>query len=189
MAKKDYLETFLIPGIDVLYPVYVLNEKGRVTNFKAMVYPNPRSKKRYTRAKQLSSRSTQAKIFDAIVNIGFFEPLTVITEFPVVIQNSLRLEGQRGLFFLLDYYFPELRLAVELDSDLHNRENDKIRDRYLGNLGMAVWRIEGLHKPSVQKKEFRALTKWMRENGTKPLIPFDFQRDIREWVQRTSRNP
>ena len=33
MAKrKNYLETFLFPGIDVLYPVYAFNEEGKIIN-------------------------------------------------------------------------------------------------------------------------------------------------------------
>lgn len=187
MAKrKNYLETFLFPGIDVLYPVYAFNEEGKIINFKSIIYPSPKSKKKFTRGKQLANRSMQAKIFDAIINIGYFDPLKVILEFPIVIQNSLRLPGQTGMYMLLDYYFPELRLAVELDSELHSKEKDKLRDQYLGNLGIAVWRINGLHKPSVQKKEFPELTKWMRENGKKPMISFDFQKDVREWVQKKS---
>lgn len=188
MKKLNYLETFTFPGIDVLYPVYALNENGRVMNFKSIIYPTPKSKKKFTRGKQLASRSLQAKIFDAIINIGYFNPLNVIPEFPVVIQNSLRVKGQSGLFILLDYYFPELRLAVELDSDLHSQEKDKLRDQYLEKLGIAVWRITDLQKPSVQKKEFPELTKWMRTNGTKPLINFDFQKDIRDWVQNSSKD-
>lgn len=190
MAKKkkkaEYLETFLFPGIDVLYPVYAFNEEGKVINFKSIIYPTPKSRKKFTRGKQLAKRSMQAKIFDAIINIGYFDPLEVIREFPIVIQNSQRLPGQTGMYMLLDYYFPELRLAVELDSELHSEEKDKIRDQYLANLGIAVWRINGLHNPSIQKKEFKELTKWMRENGTKPRLFFDFQRDIREWVQKKS---
>ena len=190
MAKKkkkaEYLETFLFPGIDVLYPVYAFNEEGKVINFKSIIYPTPKSRKKFTRGKQLAKRSMQAKIFDAIINIGYFDPLEVIREFPIVIQNSQRLPGQTGMYMLLDYYFPELRLAVELDSELHSEEKDKIRDQYLANLGIAVWRINGLHNPSIQKNEFKELTKWMRENGTKPRLSFDFQRDIREWVQKKS---
>lgn len=186
MKNKNYLETFLFPGIDVIYPVYALNENGRIMNFKSIVYPSPKSRKKYTRRKQLVNRSLQAKIFDAIINIGYFDPLQVIPEFPIVIQNSLRIPGQTGLYMLLDYYFPELRLNVELDSDLHSPEKDKLRDKYLERLGIAVWRINGLHKSSVQKKEFPELTKWMRENGKKPLISFDFQKDLKEWVRKKS---
>ena len=149
MKKQiNYSETFVFPGIDVIYPVYVLTETGKVINFKAVSYPNPRSIKRYTRLKQLRKRSLQAKIFDAIVNIGYFAPLTVWPEFPVVIQNSKRLPGQTGTYYYLDYYFPEVRLAVELDSDLHNPGKDKIRDQYLRSIGIEVFRMCGLDQGS-----------------------------------------
>lgn len=93
MAKKktiNYLDTFVFPGIpDILYPVYAITESGKTINFKAIAYPNPRSKKRFTRQNQLSKRSLQAKIFDAIVNIGYFNPLTVWTEFPEFFFKTL----------------------------------------------------------------------------------------------------
>lgn len=184
--KDKLLDIFLFPDIDVPYPVYALNEDGKLVNFKSIIYPSPRSKKKFTRGKQLANRSMQAKIFDALINIGYFDPLKVVREFPVVIQNSRRLPGQTGMYILLDYYFPELRLAVELDSELHTLEKDKLRDKYLENLGIAVKRINGLHKPNVQKKEFKELTKFMRETGTKPLLSFDFQKDIKEWISKKS---
>ena len=141
MPKKktiNYKETFTFPDIPVLYPVYALSESGKVMNFKSISYPTPKSKKKFTRNKQLSQRSMQAKIFDALINVGYFDPLIVYREFPVVIQNALRLPGQSGMYYYLDYYFPELHLAVELDSDLHNPEKDKLRDLYLNKLGIII---------------------------------------------------
>lgn len=190
MAKKkqkNYLETFVFPGIDVAYPVYALNEEGKVVNFKSVIYPNPRSKKKFTRGKQLSKRSLQAKMFDTIINIGYFDPLTVYIEFPVVIQNSLRIKGQSGMYILLDYYFPELKLAVELDSELHDKTRDELRDKYLSQLGITVWRMSNFHKSQVQKKEFRELTRWMREQKPGKPIEFDFLKDIRVWAKNASQ--
>lgn len=185
-AKDNWLDTFIFPDIPILYPVYALNEDGKVINFKGIIYPSPRSKKKFTRAKQLANRSLQAKMFDMLIRIGYFEPLHVWTEFPVVIQNSKRLPGQTGMYLLLDYYFPELRLAVELDSDLHNQEKDKIRDQYLANLGIQVFRLNGFHKPSVQSKEFKALTLEMRRIGVLPQLSFDFQKDMKDFVLNNS---
>ena len=189
MAKKikdQWLETFMFPDIPVLYPVYAFNEDGKVINFRGIIYPSSISKKKFTRAKQLANRSLQAKMFDMLIRIGYFEPLQVWTEFPVVIQNSRRLPGQTGMYLLLDYYFPELHLAIELDSKLHDQGKDKIRDQYLANLGIRVYRLEGLHKPSVQSKEFKQLTSEMRKIGVLPQLSFDFQKDIREWIQNNS---
>lgn len=191
MPKKktiNYKETFTFPDIPVLYPVYALSESGKVMNFKSISYPTPKSKKKFTRNKQLSQRSMQAKIFDAFINVGYFDPLIVYREFPVVIQNALRLPGQSGMYYYLDYYFPELHLAVELDSDLHNPEKDKLRDLYLNKLGITVFRIQDLQKPNIQKTKFKELTALMRKIGKKNPIQFDFCKDIFQYAL-TSQKP
>jgi hypothetical protein len=103
---KNYLESFRFPDIPQEYPVYAISESGRIVNFKSVVYPNQKSRKKFTRNKQLYKRSLQAKIFDALIEVGFFEPLLVYKEFPIVIQNSMRVPGQKGMFVLLDYFFP-----------------------------------------------------------------------------------
>lgn len=178
--KLNYLETFTFPDIPQVYPVYAISESKRIVNFKSIIYPNPRSKKKFTRNKQLLKRSLQAKIFDALIEVGFFDPLIVYKEFPIVIQNSLRLPGQSGMFVLLDYFFPQLRLAVELDSNLHNKEADKLRDAYLGKLGIKVWRLLDFQKKEVQRKDFRELCRYMRTLDVLDLPSYDFLLDIRE---------
>ena len=191
MSKKkiiNYKETFTFPDIPVLYPVYALSESGKVMNFKSISYPTPKSKKKFTRNKQLSQRSMQAKIFDAFINVGYFDPLIVYREFPVVIQNALRLPKQGGMYYYLDYYFPELHLAVELDSDLHKPEKDKLRDLYLNKLGITVFRIKDLQKPNIQKTKFKELTALMRKIGKKNPIQFDFCKDIFQYAL-TSQKP
>jgi hypothetical protein len=179
--NKNYLETFTFSDIPWQpYPVYSVSDKGRVYNFKNIVFPNSNSIKRFTRLKQLRKRSQQAKIFDMLINIGYWEPLIVVKEFPVVIQNSLRPGNLEGGFFLLDYYFPTLDLAVELDSEYHSPEKDRIRDKYLEVIGIKTYRISHLEKPEVQKTKFRELTKWMRMMSPKdsPRI-FSFLDNIR----------
>lgn len=186
MKKINWLETFLFPDLPILYPVYAYNESGKLINIKGIIYPSSRSKKKFTRAKQLSNRSLQAKMFDMLIRIGYFEPLIVWSEFPIIIQNSMRIQGQTGTYMLLDYYFPELHLAVELDSELHNIEKDNLRDRYLEKLGIKVFRLNGLHKISVQKNDFKKLTKKMREIGVLPQLQFDFQKDLKENLSKNS---
>lgn len=167
---KNYLETFSFPDIPFqLYPVYSISQSGVLFNFKSVIYPSAVSAKKFTRKKQLSHRSLQAKIFDALINVGYFEPLTVIREYPIVVQNHLRLEGQTGSFYLCDYFFPTLKdnqghwgLVVELDSDLHDEESDRIRDEYLEKIGLRVFRIKHLERPDIQKSKFYELTKTMR---------------------------
>lgn len=165
MAKNiNYLDNFLFPDIPFqYYPVYSVSESGQVINLKSMMYPTPKSRKKFTRNKQLGKRSLQAKIFDAIIEIGYFNPLLVIKEFPVVIQNARRIFGQKGSFYYLDYYFPTMKVCVELDSDLHKEDKDEIRDSYLLNvLGIRTLRIRNLEKPSIQRTKFPELAALLR---------------------------
>ena len=174
------METFLFPDIPYqIYPVYTVSESGHVINLKSMMYPSPKSCKKFTRNKQLRHRSLQAKIFDAIINIGYFNPLIVIKEFPIVIQNTRRLEKQEGSFYYLDYYFPELNICVELDSDLHKEQKDIIRDNYLSGIGITTFRIRNLEKEQIQKTKFPELTALLRsKQPMKPRI-FAFSENIR----------
>lgn len=181
MKKIDLSETFTFPDIPwQKYPVYSLSQSGRIYNFKSVVYPSPVSRKRFTRRKQLLTRSTQAKIFDALINIGYFDPLIVVREFPILIRNNHRVEDQDGGFYLADYYFPTVLrgrgLIVELDSELHDTEKDKKRDEYLINaFGLDTFRIRDLHKESTQKGRFKELLKLLRseEAGSEPkILPF-----------------
>ena len=180
--ETNYLETFLFPDIPgQQYPVYSVSEKGKVFNLKAIIFPTSTSVKRFTRKKQLRFRSLQAKIFDAIINIGYFDPLTVYREFPIVIQNHLRVPKQKGSVYYLDYYIPELKLAIELDSDYHKVDKDQIRDAYLlERLGITTYRIRNLEKESVQKGKFRDLPSYMRTLTPNPNYkPFQFLDNIR----------
>lgn len=184
MAKEiNYLETFFFPDIPWQpYPVYSVSEKGHAYNLKSVLYPNTTSIKRFTRNRQLRKRSQQAKMFDMLINIGYWDPLLVVREFPIVIQNHLReAKGLGGGFFLLDYYFPTLCLAVELDSELHSEAKDEKRDKYLEQIGIKTFRIRHLELPENQKKRFRQLTKEMREMtpSESPRV-FSFTDNIRQ---------
>lgn len=176
----NYLETFYFPDIPGQpYPVYSVSESGKIFNIKSIIYPNEKSIKKFTRNKQLRYRSLQAKIFDAFINVGYFEPLTVYKEFPVIIQNNIRVPKQEGSFILLDYYFPQFKLAVELDSDLHNDSKDILRDEYLRKLGVNTFRIRNLEKESVQKNKFKELIKFMKSQKPGSIVPFSFMGNIR----------
>lgn len=183
----NYLETFLFPDIPYQpYPVYSISEKGNLFNLRSILYPNPTSAKKFTRKKQLSHRSTQAKIFDALINVGYFDPLPCYREFPIIIQNHLRLSGQDGSYYLCDYFFPTLKddkghwgLSIELDSELHDPEKDILRDQYFEKIGILVFRIRNLERPDVQKGKFREVTGMMRtlENCGSPRV-FSFLDNI-----------
>ena len=182
MEKKNYKEKFFFPDIDFQpYPVYALSSSGKIVNFRSIIYPNKTSAKKYTRNKQLKHRSKQASMFDMLINIGYWGTLPVVREFPVVINNSYRVPGlTKGLFFMLDYYFPTLLLAVELDSALHSEEPDKIRDEYLLQAcGITTFRIRDLELPRTQKTRFHELINLVK--SIKPLdkpVQFAFGNDL-----------
>jgi hypothetical protein len=167
-SQSQSSKTFTFPDIPWQpYPIQSISKSGRKYNLKSIIYPTPTSRKKFTRNKQLVKRSLQAKFFDSFINIGYFDPLIVVREFPVVILNSLRLPGLDNGFFLLDYFIPNLKndrywgLNIELDSDLHSPDKDRIRDEYLNNLGVFIFRISHLEKPETQKKRFKELVKIM----------------------------
>lgn len=180
----DLLEVFFFPDIPLQpYPVHSISSSGNVFNLKNVIYPTPTSKKKFTRNKQLlGKRSQQARMFDFLINIGYWNPLTCIREFPIIIENSKRLDNSQPSFYLLDFFFPELSLACELDSDYHNDKADEIRDRYLKeNLGIQTFRIRNLEKPEVQKKKFTGLIELVKsiEPSQQPKV-FDFLGDLRK---------
>lgn len=143
------------------YPVYAIAKSGRLCNFKNIIYPSENCRKKYTRRKQLSNRSKQARWFDstflhkAVKDTEWFTP--VIREYPVIIQNSRRLKGQYRLYYLLDYYFPNIGVALELDSDYHDmqyKDKDSVRDQYLFEaLGITTFRIRDLWNIDVRNSQ------------------------------------
>ena len=54
-------------------------------------------------------------------------------------------------------------MDIELDSEYHSPEKDKLRDEYLqNNLNVLVFRISHLERSDVQKNKFKELTALMR---------------------------
>lgn len=190
--SSQYKITFQIPGIPgQTFPVYALSKKGRITNWKSIVYPSPTSAKRFTRRKQLIHRSQQAKFFDMLINIGYFQGLgDIVKEMPILIENSKRIPDlPGGLFFLLDYWFPSLSLAVELDSDYHDNMKDEIRDKFLMSAyGIQVFRIRDLQKESVQKKRFHEFTALLKSIIPDPNpAPLIFTGDLYQYLSEREK--
>ena len=89
---------------------------------------------------------------------------------------------------MIDYYFPTLRLAVELDSEYHDKQvkdPDSLRDRYLKQThGITVFRIRDLHKERVQKTKFKDLTAMMRSIVPIKESPLIFGNDILDYLKK-----
>ena len=185
----NYLDIFTISEIWWQpYPKYHISRKGNIFSLKGILYPNTRSVKKYTRKNQLIHRSLQAKIFDSILNIGYFDPLPVVREFPIIIQNRGRKPGQKGSFYLADYFFPTALggkgLIVELDSEYHKEDSDSIRDSYiLETYGLSTFRMKNFEKAEVQKTKFKELCSLLRSEpaSEKPRV-FDFSSTIRDFI-------
>jgi very-short-patch-repair endonuclease len=81
---------------------------------------------------------------------------------------------------LLDYFFPTLGLAVELDSEYHNGGKDELRDKYLMSIGIKTFRMSHLERTDIQKTKFKELCKEMRGMTPReaPMV-FSFTDNIR----------
>ena len=140
--------SFKFEDIDIIYPVYLRSIKtsDKYYNFRSSV-----STSKYSRNHQLSSRSNQSKLFDTLIGLGYFSNICdeIIPEVPIV-NTDLENEGNYS-YYLLDYFIPSKSLAIELDSDLHNLEHDRLKDKFLNSIGIKVYRVKNLMSNSVQK--------------------------------------
>lgn len=186
----NYLEVFTFPDLWWQpYPVYHVSAKGNMFSLKGILnIQNGKSSKKYSRKNQLVKRSTQAKIFDALININYWQPLLVAREFPFLIQNHNRYPGMKGSWFQADYFFPTALggkgLAVELDSEYHNETSDAIRDRYLKETyGIEIFRLKNFERESVQKGKFQELCALLRSEqaSDQPRI-FNFSQTIQNYI-------
>lgn len=98
------------------------------------------------------------------------------------------------MYYLMDYYFPELKLAVELDSEYHDdqgtNDTDEIRDNYLYKThGITVFRLRNFEKPQTQKTKFHDLTKLIRSiEPIKNYAPLIFNTDLLLYLNSKSGN-
>ena len=132
--------TFKFEDIDLIYPVYIRDKGGEKYYSLYRVLSNSN----YSRKYQLDHRSTQAIIFDKLIELDHFKLLGLdynfITEM-VLINTNLTNDPNRS-YYLLDYFIPDLSLAIELDSDYHDPIKDKLKDQFLASIGIDVVRID-----------------------------------------------
>ena len=131
--------SFKFEDIDLIYPVYIKCKDGEeYYDFRKSI-----TSSNYSREYQLDNRSTQAIIFDKLIELDYFKLLNLnfnfILEFPLI-NTRLDIDSTRS-YYLLDYFIPDLSLAIELDSDYHDSIKDKLKDQFLNSIGIDVVRI------------------------------------------------
>lgn len=88
------------------------------------------------RHKLLMNRSSYSENFKNFLDnsgINYYQEHIVLIrdqELWNSIQKKYRLVGE-NLYFSLDYYLPEYKLAIEIDSNLHSQDYDRARDEYI----------------------------------------------------------
>ena len=143
--------SFKFEDNDLIYPVYIkCKDKEGYYNFRKSV-----TSSNYSRKYQLDHRSTQSYLFDKFIEIGYFKLLGInynfITEM-VLINTNLTNDPNRS-YYLLDYFIPDLSLAIELDSDYHDPIKDKLKDQFLASIGIDVVRIDNFQINTKSKLE------------------------------------
>ena len=144
--------SFKFEDIDLIYPVYIRDKKNQAKshNFKRSVVSGIRSRKY-----QLDHRSTQAIIFDKLIELDYFKLLNLnfnfILELPLI-NTRPDIDSTRS-YYLLDYFIPDLSLAIELDSDYHDPIKDKLKDQFLASIGIDVVRIRDFNIDTKSKLE------------------------------------
>jgi len=72
--------------------------------------------------------------------------------------------------YILDFYCPEIRLAIELDGAYHftqeGQESDQIRDKYLNSYGIHVLRYENKWVFEQADQIVEEILKYKKENSS-----------------------
>ena len=130
--------SFKFEDIDIIYPTYLKSNRTKeYYNFKKSV-----SQSNHSRNYQLSHRSVQSYLFDKLLEIDYFKEkcnIEIIKEYPLI-NTNLNNDPDRS-YYLLDYFIPSKSLCIELDSDYHTIEKDKLKDNFLNSLDIKVLRI------------------------------------------------
>ena len=88
----------------------------------------------------------------------------------IMIKNK-QLDGVRFLrqysvgHYILDFYTPQFKLAIELDGEGHfteqQMEHDKLRDEYLNSLGIRVLRFENFEVIEYPDRTLEEIRKYL----------------------------
>lgn len=77
--------------------------------------------------------------------------------------------------YIMDFYSPSLKLAIEIDGSVHSlseqKEHDKTRQEYLEMFGIKFLRIQNEELFGNPNKAFGRIEKAVRALSTSPLAP------------------
>lgn len=169
--------TFRIDNWTIDFPRWIkTKDKTKYYDFKKVLNSSV-----YSRKYQLNHRSVQAHKFDALVDVDYFQ-IPIIKEFVVI--NRAR-ENDRS-YYLIDYYIPTKGIAIELDSNLHDKKFDQIKDRYL----FRYHGIRVIRYPNILK-DFRLCVEDLRRNIhllPDNYITFNYSDIIEDYIRSKTRS-
>lgn len=151
--------SFKFEDIDLIYPVYIkCKDKEEYYDFRKSI-----TSSNYSRKYQLDNRSTQSYLFDKLIELDYFKLLNLnfnfILEFPLI-NTRPDIDSTRS-YYLLDYFIPDLSLAIELDSNYHDPIKDKLKDQFLNSIGIDVVRIRDFQLNT--KSKLNSLIQYIKE--------------------------
>jgi very-short-patch-repair endonuclease len=78
--------------------------------------------------------------------------------------------------YIIDFYCPKLKIAIEIDGDVHEQEgqkkHDRIRQEYLERLGIKFLRIKNDELFDNPNKAFERIENKIKEEPL-PALPFE----------------
>lgn len=146
-----------IEGLKIDYPPKLIYSDGRKINIKSKLFGTGLG----SRVSRLKARSVQEKLMDLLVRINYFG-VRIIPETLIPRKHS---------YYLVDYYLPDNRLIIELDSAYHDPEKDSIRDQYLKELGLDVVRFDDF---TASQKELDNIRKVINSTKSRGELNLDF---------------
>lgn len=157
-SKENSDCVFKFQDLRITYPK-IIKSNDSVVNLESKTLDE--SSHIGSRSDRLSTRSHQEDLFDLLIRVNYFNR-RVYREIIIPTRTS---------YIIVDYYFPDNRLVVELDSDLHDEEKDLIRDRYLNSLGLGVLRFKEF---KGTEDELKSLNLVLEDTDGLEELEFDF---------------
>lgn len=175
-SHPEEVKNFL--GLDIDFPSKLKFKDGRRYDLEKKFT----NKSLGSRGSRLSNRSVQEQLFDLLIRTKFIKD-RVVEEVILPWNDS---------YIIVDYYFPDNRLIVELDSSYHDELKDSKRDRFLSSLGLRVERFYEFRGKDHELDQLSELLNSTRGQGELHLDLFcspdiDYN-DLRTFYQNSNKS-